>query len=179
LVLREFAENDLNDLYELYRREDYRRYEGSPLSRKEVEDHLLWKIRDAGEQPRLRYYFAVTLPSSQMIGQVSARNHHPHISEWELGWGIHPDEWGKGYATEAARAMLDLVFNQQSGHRAVAFCHAGNAASARVMEKIGMQREGRTRETKQIQGVWYDELIYAILEKEYPGTLANAPGENR
>lgn len=169
LLLREFRASDLDDLFAMTQREDFRRYEGEPMSRVETEEKLRLKISDAQAAPRVRYYLAVTLPPSDLvIGQISARVTQPYIREWEVGWSIHPDYWGKGFATEGARAILDLVFKQMNGHRAIAFCHPQNIASMRVIEKIGMQREGRTRQTVRIAGAWHDELLYSILENEYP-----------
>jgi RimJ/RimL family protein N-acetyltransferase len=91
------------------------------------------------------------------------------IREWEVGWAIHPDEWGKGYATEAARQVMDWGFRELDIHRIVAFCHASNSASVRVMEKLGMHQDGMLRETRWLRGEWWDEYVYAILEKDWKG----------
>jgi [ribosomal protein S5]-alanine N-acetyltransferase len=168
LLLREFQASDLDKLFMMERREDFRRYRGEPMSREETADRLRLKISDAQANPRVRYYLAVILPpSDHVIGQISARVIQPYIREWEVTWNIHPNYWGKGYATEGARAILDMVFRQMNGHRAIAICHTENHASIRVAEKVGMQREGRTRQTILIAGVWHDEYLYSLLEEEY------------
>lgn len=60
----------------------------------------------------------------------------------ELGWSLHPPAWGKGYASEAAKAALDWAFSTQDVARAIAHMDPGNVASARVAEKIGMTCDG-------------------------------------
>lgn len=89
------------------------------------------------------------------------------IQEWEIGWAVHPAEWGKGIAVEAARRLMEFAFVELHAHRIVAFCHAQNAASLRVMEKLGMQKDGHLRETRRWQGRWADETVFSILEREW------------
>lgn len=81
----------------------------------------------------------------------------------ELGYRLHPDWHGQGLATEACRAVVDWAFAVGRVHRIVALCVAENTASARVMAKLGMQREGRMREYARLQGRWHDELVYGLL----------------
>ena len=76
---------------------------------------------------------------------------------------------GEGVWPEAASEVLRYAFKEMNAHRVVAFCHAENAASVRVMEKLGMQREGRLRETRRLNDAWCDERIYAILERDFNG----------
>ena len=89
------------------------------------------------------------------------------IREWEVGWAVHPDVWGRGIAAEAAWHLMDWGFHELNIHRIVAFCHAGNAASIRVMEKLGMQRDGKLRETRWLDAKWNDEYVYSVLEREW------------
>jgi RimJ/RimL family protein N-acetyltransferase len=84
-----------------------------------------------------------------------------------LGYCFSHDFWGQGYATEAARALLRFGFKELALHRVYATCDVLNVASARVLEKIGMQREGRLREHMWIKGQWRDSFLYAILEREW------------
>jgi len=71
------------------------------------------------------------------------------------------------YATEAARALLTFGFGQLRLHRIFATCDPANTASARVLEKIGMQREGLLREHEWVKGRWRDSFLYAILDHEW------------
>jgi ribosomal-protein-alanine N-acetyltransferase len=75
--------------------------------------------------------------------------------------------WGHGYAPEAARALLDFGFAALGVHRVWADCDPANAAPIRVLEKLGMRREGHLVENAWIKGAWADSLLYAILDHEW------------
>jgi RimJ/RimL family protein N-acetyltransferase len=111
----------------------------------------------------------------QLIGHVIF---HPWFAPrtYEVGWVFHPDYYGNGYATEAARAMLAYGFASLDLHRVIATCQPQNPPSFRVMEKLGMRREGHFRQCiDRGDGVWWDELFYAILREEWPATPGRAP----
>jgi RimJ/RimL family protein N-acetyltransferase len=85
----------------------------------------------------------------------------------EIGFVLHPDHQGKGYASEAARAMLRLGFEQLDLHRVIGRCEARNDASARLMERLGMRREGHLVENEWVKGEWQSELVFAMLAAEW------------
>jgi RimJ/RimL family protein N-acetyltransferase len=86
----------------------------------------------------------------------------------EIGWVISPACQNRGYATEAARALMAFAFGPLRRHRLVATCQPENAASWRVMEKLGMRREAHFRQALHREGgEWWDEYFYALLADEY------------
>ena len=168
LVLREFRESDLDAFYEMMNDPEYQRYEGKFMSREEAEKKLQAIISWGEVTPRVKYQLAITArPNDQMVGVIKLSENFPEVEEWEIGWGIHPSFWGCAYAPEAAYSMLRFAFEELQINRVVAFCHAGNRPSVRVMEKLGMQREAHLRETRLLDGVRYDEYLYAILRSDY------------
>ncbi|KQM84506.1 GCN5 family acetyltransferase [Agromyces sp. Leaf222] len=91
-------------------------------------------------------------------------------SEGLLGYLIDPAHAGKGYATDIARALLDLAFTELRLHRVTAACFADNRASWRVMEKLGMRREQHgVRDSWHAELGWVDGFTYAILADEWAG----------
>ena len=89
--------------------------------------------------------------------------------EIELGWMFDPAYGGKGYATEAVRAVVGLCFEQLKVRRVHAGCFADNAPSWHLMERIGMRREEHSRATAlHRDGTWHDGLMYAVLRDEWP-----------
>lgn len=87
---------------------------------------------------------------------------------YEIGWVFNPGYYRQGYATEAARALLDYGFETLQAHRIIATCQPENPASYRVMEKLGMRREGHFQQCiARGSGVWWDEYFYAILRTEW------------
>ncbi|GAP18863.1 GNAT family N-acetyltransferase [Levilinea saccharolytica] len=168
LRLREFRPADLDALAAYANPPEMRLYEQGMPDREAAYNFLERVIRTAGETPRMHVYLAVTVPPEDtVIGHVSLNSQNPDIREWEIGWAIRHEDWGKGYASEAARRMLAYAFHDLQAHRVVAFCHAENTASARVMENIGMKQEGYLRQTRWFNDGWADERVYAILESDF------------
>ena len=94
----------------------------------------------------------------------------------ELGWVLHPEHAGHGYATEAVRALIDLAFDGMGLRRVTAGCFAANEPSWRLMERVGMRRETVTvRESLHRSGEWLDGMGYALLADERRGTDAAGP----
>ena len=99
---------------------------------------------------------------------------HPWFAPrtYEIGWVLHPDYHRRGYASEAALALLRYGFTALNLHRIIATCQPENPASYGVMEKIGMRREGHFRQCI-YQGIhegkeeWWDEYFYALLAEEW------------
>ena len=168
LKIREFRADDFDAIYAIDSDPQVCRFEPSVLTADQVAYRLEGALEWAQESPRTMYKLAITIPPDDRVyGRLSLRASLHSDRTWEIGWTLHPQIWGKGYATEGARALLGYAFTQLNAHRVVAFCHAENIASGRVMEKIGMQREGCLRETILINDSWYDELVYGILDREF------------
>ncbi|WP_345042166.1 GNAT family protein [Georgenia daeguensis] len=86
----------------------------------------------------------------------------------ELGWALHPDHTGRGYATEAVRELIRLCFEDLGLRRVMANCFAENEASWRLMERVGMRRELYTvRESLHRSRGWLDGMGYALLRDEW------------
>ena len=95
----------------------------------------------------------------------------------EVGWVIARPHQGRGYATEAAQALLAHAFKTLRCHRVIATCQPQNPASWRVMEKLGMRREAHFRAgLLRPSGEWWDEYFYAILADEYFASAGRAAG---
>lgn len=89
-------------------------------------------------------------------------------AEGLLGYTIAPAHAGRGYATDIARALLDLAFTELGLHRVTAGCFADNVASWRVMEKVGMRREQHgVRDSWHAELGWVDGYTYGILAEEW------------
>ncbi|MGP9650781.1 GNAT family N-acetyltransferase [Glutamicibacter sp. AOP38-B1-38] len=89
--------------------------------------------------------------------------------EAEIGWSLNPEYGGLGYATEAVCGVIDLCFGQLGLRRVIAECFAANEPSWRLMERIGMRREGYSkRDALHRDGQWLDGMGYALLAEEWP-----------
>ncbi|MCX6395042.1 MAG: GNAT family protein [Propionibacteriales bacterium] len=86
----------------------------------------------------------------------------------EIGWSLDPAEGGQGYATEAAAELVRIAFDELGLHRVTALCFADNEPSWRLMERLGMRREGHyVRDSLHRDRGWVDGLAYALLAEEW------------
>jgi RimJ/RimL family protein N-acetyltransferase len=105
--------------------------------------------------------------SGDMVGDVGLNLRSIEHKTGEVGFILHPAYHGRGYATEAARALIDWGFRDFGLHRVIGRTEARNAASARVLERLGMRLEGHFVENEWVKGEWQSELQYAILDREW------------
>jgi len=77
------------------------------------------------------------------------------------------EHWGNGYAFEAAQAMVAFAYSDLGVHRVWSWCVADNLRSAHLLEKLGMQLEGRLRDNEYYKERWWDTLVYGMLENEW------------
>lgn len=103
------------------------------------------------------------------VGDVSLAPIDDRRGWANLGYRIHPDHRGAGYATEAARLVVSHGFDELRLHRISAAIAAGNDASKRVVEKLGFAHEGTKRDDAFIDGEHVDREIYAVLRGEWEG----------
>ena len=93
---------------------------------------------------------------------------HALTVQAEIGWVVHRDHAGRGYATEAAAELLRICFEELGLRRAVADCFVDNVRSWRVMERLGMRREAHfVRDALHRSGRWLDSYSYAMLAEEW------------
>ena len=93
---------------------------------------------------------------------------HAKQVQADLGWALHPDHTGHGYATEAVSELMRIAFEDLGLRRVTANCFADNEASWRLMERLGMRREAHNvRDSLHRSGQWLDGYTYALLADEY------------
>lgn len=173
LRLREFAEADWPALHGVESDPEVARYQSfAPRSAEESRTYVLGAVADAGERPRRTYDLAVVLAAEErLIGRcglglgIGLGEAEP--GEAALWYTLHRAEWGRGYGTEAARALVGFGFRELGLHRIWADCDPANVGSWRVLEKIGLRREGHLVENAWVNGAWADSLIYAVLDREW------------
>jgi RimJ/RimL family protein N-acetyltransferase len=120
------------------------------------------------ETPRKRFQFAIILEhNGQLIGNCGLRKQSAQVPTAELGYEIDQRYWGHGYATEAGHALLKFGFEHLGLHRIWAYCLEENAASSRVLAKLGMRYEGCQQESEWMKNRWWNTLHYAILDHEW------------
>jgi RimJ/RimL family protein N-acetyltransferase len=100
----------------------------------------------------------------EMVGDLAVGMRGEGIAM--LGYTLAPQHQGKGYASEAAEALVDALFEHTGVHRIVATLDPENAASMRVIEQLGFVYEGLARRSERIRGQWLDDMRFALLRDE-------------
>jgi [ribosomal protein S5]-alanine N-acetyltransferase len=163
LLLRPPTLEDADAYFEIARDPEYERF-GSRQSvdRESARRGLARIIAIPWEQ---RPEFAVVL-DGQVIGRVMLDVDRPNLTA-ALGYGIGRAWWGRGLATEAALAAVDYAFNGLGVAKVWARADPRNVASVRVLEKLGMQREGLLRRHLLYRGERVDRVYYGLLREEW------------
>jgi len=174
LVLRLFTLDDVEDSYSYQSRDDVTRYMlYDALSRDEIVERI--RIREGAtglDNDGDFLVLAVELPgtadvAARVIGDVDLQLKSAANGQATIGWAMHPDFQGRGYAAEAAGALLDLAFDAAGLHRVYAELDPRNAASAALCTRLGMRHEAHFVDELFFKGAWGDTDVYAILDREW------------
>ncbi|HSK66631.1 MAG TPA: GNAT family protein [Anaerolineales bacterium] len=171
LILRDFVADDWQRVIEYQTDPLYLRYyEWTTADRtpEAVQEFVGWFLDHQKQEPRIKFQLAIVLKSDNLlIGNCGIRKDRANAFQADIGYELDPSYWNRGYATEAIHAIVDFGFSTLSLHRVWAWCVADNIGSTHVMEKLGMQLEGRLRENEYYKDRWWDMLMYAILLREW------------
>jgi aminoglycoside 6'-N-acetyltransferase len=130
--------------------------------------------------PDTWFQFAVGLAASgALIGDVAIRTSRAEPRKAELGFTVAAAHQGQGYATEAVRTVVQYAFRQLAMHRVFSRTDARNLRAQRLLERLGVRREGELRESTWFKGAWATDFIYAQLESECHAGQQAAAAEPR
>ena len=127
------------------------------------------------------FQYAVELKDGGCLVGDAGVNLHENRMQAELGITLAPERQGCGYATEAVNAVLQDLFERRGLHRVSAECDARNQGSARLLERVGFQNEGRRPSNTWMKGEWTDDLLFGLLADRWSqlatrGIPVSAPG---
>lgn len=118
---------------------------------------------------RPRFVWFAEHHADGVVGAGELRIHSRAHRQGEISYVVHPQHWRRGYATWIGNRLLQTAFSDHALHRVFATCDPRNVASAAVLRKLGMEREGRLRHTLLLRDGWRDSEVFSILEPERPG----------
>ena len=169
LLLRQLRESDFDDFFE---------YAQDPL----VAGPGLWEPYESEAEARedlrrligmyergLLWWAMEHKTDGKLIGRCELVNHNGHDARAEISYAMNRRYWGQGLMTEAARCVMRHGFETMNLNRISAIALPENQASVRILQKLGMTREGCLRQSRRINGVFRDIDLYAILREEYVG----------
>jgi RimJ/RimL family protein N-acetyltransferase len=165
LLIREFQPADHSAIHAYASDPGVSRYtDWGPNNPETTTAFLAEAMRSAAALPRTRYALAVVdRADGKLIGSIELRITAETHCRGEMGYVVARPSWGQGLATEAAAAILRFAFDEVGLHKVTATCDPANAASARVLSKIGMQHEGNLHDHVMVRGQWRDRLLFAAV----------------
>ncbi len=170
LLFKKVSIEDLNDIHELHSLPEVDRFNtlGIPETIHSTEKIITEWLNGQSSNPQTSYTFCLSLLNTkQFIGLIGLKIGKQNYKTAEIWYKIHLNYWNKGYATEALTKLIDFAFNDLHLHRIEAGCAVENIASIKVLEKVGMTKEGMKRKILPIRGEWKDNYFYAILEEDF------------
>ena len=162
LLIREFEVQDWQAVYEYTSDINVMKYIPEGVFNEEEAK----KFVSENSGIKAKHFPVILLNENIVIGHMVF---HQYFGDhtYEIGWVLNPNYYNNGYASEAARAVLDYGFKEMKLHRIIATCQPENIPSYRVMEKIGMRREGYFKKCIPHEDEWWDEYYYAVLDEEW------------
>jgi RimJ/RimL family protein N-acetyltransferase len=169
LLIRPFRDFDLEPFLAYRNDPEVARYQGwsIPYSRQNAID-FIDEMKDKQPAPGEWLQLALELRTTgETIGDITFHLLRSDPRQAYLGYSLARAHWGHGYASEAARALLDYLFHELKLHRVIAECDVENLASQRLLERLGFRREAHLVENIFFKGQYGSEYHYAILKKEW------------
>lgn len=178
LRLRPFEDADASDLYALHSSAQVLRYWDAPPWRERGRaEQFIAACRRLAEDGTGARLAVDRLPDGAFLGWCSLTRWQPDHRSASLGYCFDVAAWGHGYATEAASELLRWSFDTLDLNRVQAETDTRNAASARVLEKLGFVREGTLREDCIVNGEVSDSWVYGLIRRDW--RPASHPGPAR
>lgn len=166
LVIRKFSPDDWQDLFEYLSQEEVVKYEPYNTFTKEQAK------KEAINRSKNSDFWAVCLQDTdKLIGNIYLAKQE--FGTWELGYVFNKNYQGNGFATEAITALIKNLFENQNAYRIIAMCNPLNTKSWKLLERLGMRREGHLIKNiwffkdENDNPIWQDTYEYAILKEEW------------
>lgn len=170
LVLRPFRSDDL-EAFVAYRSDpENARYQGweAPFSREAGIRFIQEMMHQPLGEPGSWYQVAIERKvDGRLIGDCALHFLENAPNQVEIGFTLDRAAQGQGYGVEAVTRVLGYLFDDLDYHRVIAICDVNNVRSARLLERVGMRREGHFIENFWLKGAWTSEYHYAILQREW------------
>ncbi|MDC8002966.1 GNAT family protein [Aureisphaera galaxeae] len=169
LFIVPLTKEDIPDIHRMNSFEEVARYNtiGIPKSEADTAKVLTNALDASKENERILGWVLQLKDGNTFIGQLGMNRSIPKYNMAEIHYHLLPDYWGKGYATEAVMELLRWGFEDMKLHRIEAGVATANTASIKLLERVGMQREGLRRKILPIRGEWQDNYMYAILDEDW------------
>ena len=172
LNLREFVPSDFAAIHAYSSDPRVTRYLFfGPRDHESTAEYLEELLASQREQPRTRFELAVEeIASGRLIGACDLSLIESNVVD--LGYMLESEQWGKGFATEIALALIDAAFFDLRADRVISTVDVNYSASIRVLEKIGMRWEAVYRKHRRSKNRWWDCHLFVLPREVWEATRA-------
>jgi len=169
LQLRQIQMADAKALFKYRRDTLINQYQGwIPETIDEVHDFIARKVSGEINIPGTWVQLVVIKKDDhELIGDVGVHFLADEPLQIEIGCSLNSQFHGQGFATEALKEIISYLFNVLNKRRITASIDPGNLSSIQLFERLGFRKEAHFKESLFINGEWVDDLVYAILKKEW------------
>jgi len=166
LIIKPITLDDKNEIFEYRSDTETNKYQGwIPKTIDDVEI-FIGKISKQINEPVTWFQFVIIEKETQkVVGDLGI--HFLNDEQAEIGCTLEKSKHGKGYATEALKLVIDYLFNKLNKHRIIGSIDPQNLKSIGLVERLGFRKEAHFKESLLINGEWADDIVYAILKKEW------------
>lgn len=168
--LRWLTSADVPEMYEIFSDPEVMKFWSSPpLQGIESAARLVSEIHEYFSAGTLYQWGIARVEDDRVIGTCTLAAIDVRHKRAELGFAVKRAQWGRGYASEAAEALVAFAFRTLGMHRIEADADPRNVASIRCLERLGFRREGYARERYHLNGEVQDAVLYGLLRSEFAG----------
>ncbi|TQF67725.1 GNAT family N-acetyltransferase [Pseudoalteromonas luteoviolacea] len=167
LIVRPLQKCDLADVYQSRKNPDTSKYIGDPATIEDARQRIEEATQPWQGVDHQKLMLAIRCKTTDLfIGELLFKFTQKHCHIGEIGYRLSPQHLGKGYAFEATSTFVPHLFDQFELNKVIAVCAINNVSSWRLMEKLGMRREGELRDNMYLQGNYHNSFLYSILRRE-------------
>lgn len=168
VFIRPIAKEDNQQLFSYRSDSETNKYQGwIPKTLNDVNEFIL-KNPDEINKPETWYQLVLIEKSTdKIIGDIGIHFMDSDNFQCEIGCTLSKEYHGKGFATETLKATVNYLFKKLNKHRIMTSIDPQNIDSIKLVERLGFRKEGHFKESLLIDGAWVDDLVYAILNREW------------
>jgi ribosomal-protein-alanine N-acetyltransferase len=168
LIFREVTSADVEEIFKIYSDPGVAKYDWYiPITTKEDALFIINRYKREFQDKEEITWGVARKSDNKIIGYCNLGTFNDASLRCEIGYGFNRDEWNKGYATEAIRVLVKFGFEIMNFNRIEATVTLGNDASVKALKKANFIQEGIVRERTIMKGKFEDDVILAILRKDY------------
>ena len=171
MILRKFKESDAEVFFEYRTNPQVSLYQGEGwvnFGLEQAEEFVKEQMDSEPGKPDTWFQIAIELKDTgYLIGDLAIHTLPQDINQVEIGFALSPIYQNIGFGIEVVRALLGYIFNVLNKHRVIAITDVRNKPSIKLLEKVGMRKEGHFIKNVWNKGEYTDEYSFALLKEEW------------